>query len=155
MKKYNLAVLSLILAGVSCTKGPSDKTLLSQWEAGIPPKDVVLERALASTAQKQCLQQVFTVNTLKAEIDEIEKKFTKAGRVRGSWRHINLDDLPVPQANFLKEYGDKIGDLKDDSIDYSGCHSVPCIYNRIYGKEGHIAGYVHYLWYILLHWTIN
>lgn len=148
MKKSNLAVLSILVMGASCTKGPSEKTLLSHWEAGAPQKDVVLERALASTVQTQCLQQVFTVATLKAEIQEIERKYTKAGRVRGTWRHLNLDDLPVPQANFLKEYGDKIGDLKDDSVDYSGCTSVPCIYNRIYGKEGHIAGYVHYLWYL-------
>lgn len=148
MKKSNFIVLSLLAIAGSCTKAPSQGTLLSQWEDGVPQKDVVLERALASTVQKQCLQQVFTVNTLKSEIQEIEKKFTKAGRVRGSWRHINLDDLPVPQANFLKEYGSQIGDLKDDSIDYSGCYDVPCIYNRIYGKEGHVAGYVHYLWYL-------
>jgi hypothetical protein len=35
-----------------------------------------------------------------------------------------------------------------DSIDYSGCDTVPCIYNKIYGKEEHVAGYVHYLWYL-------
>lgn len=148
MKKSNLVILSVLMIGGSCTKAPKEKTLLSHWEAQAPKKEVVLERALASTVQKQCLQQVFTVDTLKAEIQEIERKFNKAGRVRGTWRHLNLDDLPVPQANFLKEYGDQIGDLKDDSIDYNGCSSVPCIYNRIYGKEGHIAGYVHYLWYL-------
>lgn len=148
MRKNNLALLSVLLFGAACTKAPSPQTLISSWD-GESDKEVVLSRALASsTTQNQCLQQVFTVDTLKVEIQEIEKKYGKATRVRGRWKHLELEQLPVPQANFLKEFGDQIGDLKNDSIDYSGCSSVPCIYNRIYGKENHIAGYVHYLWYL-------
>lgn len=147
MKKNNFTVLSLLLIGVSCTKAPVQESLISSWDKH-SDKEVVLERALASANQGQCLSAIFSVDTLKAEVKEIERKYEKASRVRGRWRHLELDQLPVPQANFLKEFGDKIGDLRDDSIDYTGCESVPCIYNRIYGKEDNIAGYVHYLWYL-------
>lgn len=147
MKKNNLAIISVLIIGASCTKAPVQETLISRWDKN-SEKEVVLERALASTVQNQCLKEVFSVDTLKAEIEQIERKFAKAPRVRGSWRHLDLDQLPVPQANFLKDFGDQIGDLQYDRNDYTGCFSVPCIFNRIYGKEDHIAGYVHYLWYL-------
>jgi len=86
---------------------------------------------------------------LKNEVAEYEKRITGTP-VRGSWRHLDLSTLPIPQANFLATYGNEIGDLaQPDSIDYSGCYDLPCIFNRIYDREeDYIAGYVHYLWYL-------
>lgn len=146
MKKSNLLIL-LVLTATACSR-KSPETLINKWSSFTTSHDVV-ERKLASAPQGQCLKDVFSVETMKAEIKEIEKNFAGAQKVTGNWKHIDLSRLPVPQANFLKSYGDMIGDLRNPgSIDYSGCYDVPCIFNKVYGKEGHFAGYVHYLWYL-------
>src|SRR5690606_37859001 len=55
----------------------------------------------------------------------------------------------TPGAIFLKKYGNELGDLKHpESLNFSGCEDVPCIINRIYKKENHVAGYVHYIWFL-------
>lgn len=151
MKKNNLIYLSFILVFASCTKTKTPESLLSRWDKNIK-RESVLERKLASGGQNgngQCMKDIFSVETLKAEIRELEKQYAGAQKVSGSWRHLDLSQLPVPQANFLKEFGSKIGDVANpDSIDYSMCEDVPCIYNQIYGKPNKVPGYVHYLWYL-------
>lgn len=147
MKASSLFILAL-LGLQACSPKPGPKTLISQWGMDQTDKSVV-ERKLASAPEGQCLNDIFTVDTLKAEIRELEKKYAGAERVRGGWRHLNLSELPVPQAQFLKIYGNEIGDLNNpDAIDYSQCLDVPCVFNKIYDKEEHVAGYVHYLWYL-------
>lgn len=148
MRKTNSAlVLLLVLAAVGCTNQSPD-ALISKWEKRYE-KESAVERALASGPAGSCMKEVFTTETLKAEVRELEKKFASAAKVQGTWKHLDLSTLPVPQANFLKTYGHQIGNLKDtNSIDYSTCSDVPCLFNRIYGKQDHVAGYVHYLWYL-------
>lgn len=139
--------LAILVAAAGCSK-KTPQTLISKWEMKTEEQTVV-ERALASAPQGQCLKDVFSVEVLKAEMKELEKKFAGGTKVTGTWKHLNLANMPIPQANFLKTYGDKIGDQKDkNSIDYSTCDDVPCIFNKIYGKDNYVAGYVHYNWYL-------
>lgn len=149
MRKNNNFLFLLLILGVSCSKR-TPESLITKWENKIE-KDVSIHRAFASSPDGQCFKNIFTVDSLKAEVKALEKKFSAAEKVKGSWKHLNLAKLPVAQANFLKSYGDKLGNLKDkDSIDYSGCNDVPCIFNKIYKQDEHVAGYVHYLWYLKL-----
>lgn len=146
----NKFLLLLALSLVGCSQRKEAPTFLSKLVPAGKNTTLSVHRSLASGANK-CVADLFTVETLKAQVEEEEKKFEKGKKVSGTWKHLNLSQLPIPQANFLKTYGNEIGDVKNpDSVDYSGCDSVPCIYNRIYGKENHIAGYVHYLWYLKL-----
>lgn len=148
MKKNNsFILLTLALIASGCTK-KAPESLISKWEKKTDSIPVV-ERKMASAPQGQCLKDIFSVETLKAEMFELEKKYAGGKKVTGQWKHLDLSGLPVPQANFLKTFGEKIGNLSDpDSIDYSSCEDLPCIFNKIYGKENHVAGYVHYIWYL-------
>lgn len=146
MRKNNSILLIAVIAVSSCTQ-KSPETLLSRWEEK-SSEFTSMERTLASSAQGVCLKDNFTVDILRNEVKELEKKYASSPKVTGNWKHLDLSKLPVPQANFLKAYGSKLGDLKSDTIDYSTCQDVPCIYNKIYGKEDGKAGYVHYLWYL-------
>jgi hypothetical protein len=138
-----LLLLPFLLFG--CNK-KYPQTLIGLWGN----KTVGAERHFASGgAQGLCHQNTFNVNTLKEEIKALEKMFPKQHELEGSWKHLNFLDLPLPQANFLKKYGTKIGDLKNpQAINYSSCSDVPCIFNRIYGKNDGVEGYVHYLWFL-------
>ena len=149
MKKNNFTFLIILFLAVGCSKH-SPESLLTKWEKTIE-KDIPLERKFASSGEGQCFKSLFTVETLRSEIKALEKKITSKDKVKGSWKHLSLASLPLAQANFLKSYGEKLGDLKNkESIDFSSCSDVPCIFNKIYGKEDHVAGYVHYLWYLKL-----
>ena len=150
MRKNNLIPLLLVL-GFGCTKALTPQTLISRWEKTQASSENVLERKLASSRlnQNQCLKDVYSVDVLRSQVKDLEKKFQNGTRVTGFWKHINLSQLPIPQANFLKSFGDKLGDPSNpDAFDFRGCSDVPCLYNRIYQKENHVAGYVHYLWYL-------
>lgn len=147
MKNSKYFFLLILMAGVGCSK-KTPETLLSRFEKKAEKYDFAV-RKLASTKEARCLADIFTPETLAEEVRELEKSYAGAPKVRGYWKHLDLSRLPVPQANFLKTYGDQIGDLRNpDSIDYSMCDNLPCIFNRIYGKENHVGGYVHYLWYL-------
>lgn len=148
MKNSNFFLL-VILAIAGCTK-KSPETLIGKWEMkGFSSRPSFLQRKLASSASNTCMQDAFTVDVLKEQMLELENAFPQGQRVTGTWKHLDLSSLPVPQANFLKEFGNKIGDLKNpDSIDYSNCQDVPCIINKVYGRENYVAGYVHYIWYL-------
>ncbi len=153
MKKNNLLLCVLLVFTYGCNqKRPT--TLLSKWD--LEQNTTSGDRFLASDPGGQCLKDNFTVETLKREVNELEKKFAKSVRVKGKWKHLDLSTLPVPQANLLLTYGDGIGDLADkNAIDYSACQDVPCIFNRIYGKENYVGGYVHYLWYLKLGYILS
>jgi hypothetical protein len=147
MKKNNSVWALILLIITGCTKKSPD-LIISKWEKNTE-FEAVIERTLASAPKGQCLQDIFTVDTLKKEIKGLEKNFSQGQKVKGSWKHLKLETLSIPEANFLKTYGDQIGDLQNkDRFDYSSCESVPCIFNKIYGKDEGIAGYVHYLWYL-------
>lgn len=151
MRKINLIPLLILGMAVSCTR-KQPETLITKWNNKVA-KESSFDRVIASSSlkQQQCFKDIFDVQTLKKEVAELEKKYAGGEKVTGTWKHIDLSTLPIPQANFLKTYGGKIGDLKNpESIDYSGCEDVPCIYNRVYKKDNHVAGYVHYIWYLKL-----
>jgi hypothetical protein len=146
--KRNKLLLFVALVSVGCSRTNDFPTLLSQLEKSAPDEKIA-ERKLANLAADQCLKDIFSVATLKSEIKELEKKHAAGTKVRGKWKHLNFEDLPIPQANFLKSYGARLGDLNDaEAFDYSQCKDLPCIFNKIYGKEDSVAGYVHYLWYL-------
>lgn len=149
MKLNNFIFLSAVLAVSACSKSKDYPNIITQLEESAGPESKELQRSFANIPTNKCLKDIFSVDLVKAEIKEIEKKFKSGTKVTGKWKHLNLEDLPIPQANFLKTYGSKIGDMNDpDAFDYSSCKDVPCIFNKIYGKEDNVAGYVHYLWYL-------
>lgn len=151
MKQSNFFLLgAALLSLASCTGQKSPKSLASSWQAKhFSDSDTVVRELASSNASGMCLNSIFSTETLKKEVLEYERKFSGTP-VRGSFRHIDLSTLPLPQANFLSRFGKEIGDQANpESIDYSGCYDLPCIFNRIYEKEDdYIAGYVHYLWYL-------
>ena len=147
MKKNNLLIL-LALLSVSCSKSQDYPTLLSHLEKNAAD-DKSLARRFAAIPTDKCMKDIFSVDILKAEIKELEKKQASGTKVTGKWKHFNLEDLPIPQANFLKTYGKSLGDLNNkDAFDYSSCKDVPCVFNKIYAKPESVAGHVHYLWYL-------
>ncbi len=146
MKRCNLLWASLLVLG-ACTKN-APELLITKWEKKATPPERTLLRTLASS-QNQCMRDVFNVETLKAEVRDLEARFTRGRAVSGRWKHIELSTLPVAQGNFLKTFGRELGDLSNsDAFDFSSCTDVPCIINRIYGKGDDVHGYVHYIWYL-------
>ena len=146
MKKNNFFIL-LILLLVGCSKSKDYSTFVNELKKNSGPKEVY--RHLANIDATKCLKDIFSVDMVKSEIKQLEIKQAKGTKVEGKWRHLNLADLSIPQANFLKTFGASLGDLNNSkAFDYSSCNDVPCIINKIYQKENHIAGYVHYLWYL-------
>jgi hypothetical protein len=146
MKNSSYGLLFL-LSLLSCERKGETHLLISSYLSN--ENSFTLERTIASQNKSGCLKDSFTMAALKKEIAELEKKYKSDIKVSGRWRHLELADLPLAQANFLKAYGKRIGDLLNpDAIDYSSCQQVPCIFNKIYGNENSIAGYVHYLWYL-------
>ena len=117
--------------------------------AHVKVEDTPGRNVASADKSNMCLESNFSTSTLQKEVAEYEKN-VKAEPVQGFWRHINLEDLPIPQAKFLKKFGDSIGDQANpDSVNYEGCKTLPCIFNRIYQRdEFSIAGYVHYIWYL-------
>lgn len=146
--KNNKYLFLILLSAAACTKHKPQSTLLSELEKKALLGPQVVTREVAASGQELCLKDTFTTDRLKAEVLELEKKYTGA-KVTGTWKHLNLEDLPIPQANFLKRFGNMLGDhTNPDAFDYSGCKDVPCVFNTIYGKPNNQAGYVHYLWYL-------
>jgi hypothetical protein len=144
MQNSKYGILCLLL---SCSPPQQPPLLISSMEALDPVEENVITRTLASSGQ--CLKDVFNVPTLREEMRQLERTVAAKGKVSGRWKHLDLSRLPTPQAQFLKDFGNKLGDLANpDAIDYSACEDVPCIYNKIYGKDSHVAGYVHYIWYL-------
>lgn len=146
-----IVLLSFLLL-LSCSgEKKSPKSLALMWQQKSSWQSDELARSVASVnGTSMCLQSNFNVPALKAEIANYEKTFSNKSSTAGVWRHLELSMLPFPQAQFLRQFGDKIGDLQyKDSINYSGCGDLPCIFNRIYKRgDDYIGGYVHYLWYL-------
>lgn len=146
--KKNKIIICLTVLSFSCTKTDKYHSMIGELEKN-STEEKILQRKLANVEPSKCLSDVFSVEMLKAEIKALEKKQASGTKVKGKWKHINLEDLPIPQANFLNTYGSRLGDLnKPEDLDYSACNDVPCIFNTIYAKPDNISGYVHYLWYL-------
>ncbi len=151
MKKNNYFLLTLcLLSFVACTKEKVLPSLASSWQSKYLFTENTQIRKVASAEKGvMCFEDKFNSASLQKEVADYEHRIT-GSPVKGSWRHLDLAKLPIPQANFLKGFGMKIGDVgKLDSINYDGCSTLPCIFNRIYQRdEFDVAGYVHYLWYL-------
>jgi hypothetical protein len=147
MKKNKNIFILFIMLIFGCSK-KSPELIITKW-AQKNEELKNLERSVANNPEVKSLKTIFNIETLKKQILEKEKKFKSVEKVQGRWKHLDLSLLPVPQANFLLEYGHEIGDLANpERINYSSCRDVPCVFNKIYSKENHVAGYVHYLWYL-------
>ena len=140
MKKNNYVLLSIgLLTLSSCSGLKVPQSRATTYESKYSIEEEVLNRKVASEESeeskakyKMCFESRFNTKTLKQEVADYERKVI-GSPVQGYWRHINLENLPIPQANFLKKFGDRIGDLANpDSINYESCSSLPCIFNRIY-----------------------
>ena len=147
MKKNRLLIL-VTLCLVGCSNPKDHPTFISHLEkASLDGQPV--GRKFANIDADVCLKSTFSISLVKSEIHELERKYKSGTKVKGKWKHLNLEDLPIPQANFLTTFGKRLGDLNNlDAIDYSLCKDLPCVINKIYAKEDYIAGYVHYLWYL-------
>lgn len=149
MLKNKILLFSLATLAVGCSKSKDYPTMVSKLEKKAQVDDTILMRELAAVGNDSCLKEVFSISVVKAEIKELEKKYASGTKVQGKWKHLNLADLPIPQANFLKSFGDKLGDRNNkDAYDFSDRSDVPGIINKIYGKQDYVAGYVHYLYYL-------
>lgn len=135
-----------LLSFVGCRR--SEDTLISKWKPQKPKLD--FERKLASLTRQQCVKDLYSTETLRAQVLALEEIYSSAPTVSGRWKHLDLSHLPVPQANFLLKYGLVLGDrAQPDRFNFSGCQDVPCVFNRIYKKnDDHPNGYVHYLWFL-------
>lgn len=147
MLKSSITLVVLIAGIFSCTKVSTEETLISKWKPEIANK--AINRKMASLPSGQCLEAIYNVETLKAQIAELETQYANHQPLTGKWRHIDLSQLPIPQANFLLKYGDRIGYIDLTGVNnFSSCRSVPCLFNKIYKKDDSVNGYVHYFWYL-------
>ncbi len=151
MKKNNFILLILILTILgACTNKKAPKSLASAWQSKYQLEEDPLVRKVASSSNLPMrFEDIFNSDTLQREAADYERKIT-GSPIKGFWKHINLESLPIAQARFLKNFGESIGDQANpNSINYEGCTSLPCIFNRIYQRgEFDVAGYVHYIWYL-------
>ena len=151
MKKNNYFLLALTLFTIgACTEEKVPQSIANSWQAKYDIEENSLVRSVASSNDSNmCLDDIFTSDTLRRQAANYEKRITGAP-IKGQWKHLNLENLPIAQARFLKNFGDSIGDQANpNSINYEGCSSLPCIFNRIYQRdEFDVAGYVHYIWYL-------
>lgn len=114
-----------------------------------------LKRALAQADDEACLESFYSVEGLKKEIAFFEERAPKQHDFKGRWGHLNLEELPFYTAKFLSKYGDNLGDLRTKDLSlYKDCQTVPCFYNKIYGNEESLNGYVHYLWFLKFGYVI-
>ncbi len=106
------------------------------------------KRNLASENESKCFKQRFNIKDLKNEISYYESKYNEESIESRNWRGIELSNLPLPQANFLILYGDKIGDQNEKKSSLDFCKDLICVINFFYGGKIPEAGYVHYLWFL-------
>lgn len=106
------------------------------------------QEAPGTEAAVECKGDLFGVPELKREAAHYEA-LLEGPKLSGKWKHLDLADLPLAQARFLRALGDELGDLsRPDVIDYSGCDDVPCIVNKVYQSTSGIEGWVTYVWWL-------
>ncbi|MES2526802.1 MAG: hypothetical protein V4598_06930 [Bdellovibrionota bacterium] len=134
-------ILGLILTGLTYRQASSPSLISYKAENK-------KTRSLASDEAPKCMRDLYSVETLKNEVRELEEMMD-TNRISGQWKHLDLTTLPTSAAVFLKKYGDQLGDKTlSQPIEASACQDIPCLYNALYGTPDGIAGYVHYLWYL-------
>lgn len=102
----------------------------------------------AGNEKIQCKRDRFTIDEIKKDIAELESKYELKEKIKGEWKHLKLEKLPVASALFLNKYGSKLGDHNKTDYDFSNCQDIPCLINHIYGKSDGIEGYAAYFYYL-------
>ncbi len=129
---FFLAGVTLIFFSLN---GEDQQFLISQRKT---PSAV---RSIAAGGTHKCLRDLFSVEELKKEVQELEDALD-TNRIQGQWHHLDLATLPTPAADFFRRHGDKL------TSSVTSCEDVPCLYNEVYGTPDGIAGYVHYIWFL-------
>ena len=152
LKQKNKIFLSFIcVIFLACSKEEKSASLgIDVWQSRVEKK-LKLTQSLRDIAEEETLEcrgDFFSVKYLKDEIKVLETKLQGNKNLTGQWKHLNFENLPIAQAEFLKRYESQLGDYNKIDYDFSGCSDVPCILNTIYGKQDSIEGYAIYYWYL-------
>ncbi len=143
--------MTCLICFLACSRQEKEASLgIHTWQSRIDEK-LKLTKSLRDIAEEETLEcrgDFFTVKYLKDEIKIIETKLQGQKNLTGQWKHLNFENLPTAQAEFLKRYQNQLGDYNKTDYDFSGCNDVPCILNTIYGKQDSIEGYAIYYWYL-------
>lgn len=67
-----------------------------------------------------------------------------------------FSSLPKAQQVYLSWTGRELGILPAEGVDYSGCATLPCLVNRVYGEaENALPGWVHYWFFLRTGYVLN
>jgi hypothetical protein len=106
-------------------------------------------RGPANTQNPSCRKELFTVEEVRREAKHYEAQLDSDRKIRGKWKHIELNSLPVPQAKFLQAIGDQYGDVNNpEAHDVSRCEDGVCVVNAVYKSTDQLEGWMTYLWYL-------
>ena len=99
MKKNNYFLLALTLFTIgACTKEKVPQSIANSWQAKYDIEENSLVRSVASSNDSNmCLDDIFTSDTLRRQAANYEKRITGAP-IKGQWKHLNLENLPIAQA---------------------------------------------------------
>lgn len=140
MNKLSLLTLLTLIACQPQTKLVTEKWLSSR-------QSFVPARVPAAGGNPSCRRDLFTLEEIKREAQHYETQLASDKKIKGKWKHLDLEKLPVPQAKFLKLLGNDFGDLNAPT-DVSSCGDVPCVVNKVYGSSDGLEGWATYLWYL-------
>lgn len=142
--RHNFLII-LLLCSISCSKKTdTDFAVLNNTWA----KNKHQWRMLASLDEPECRSNFFNKEMIAKENRLLESKIEKSKKASGLWKHLQLANLPIAQANFLLKYDLHLGDLNKKNYDFSLCQDVPCIINTIYESTDGLEGQVIYNWYL-------
>ena len=91
MKKNSLLIL-VILFIIGCSNPKDHSTFISQLEkASLDGQPV--DRDLANIDADVCMKSTFSISVVKSEIQDLERKYKAGTKVKGKWKHLNLEDF--------------------------------------------------------------
>ncbi|MFZ4713273.1 MAG: hypothetical protein ACOYL6_06165 [Bacteriovoracaceae bacterium] len=150
-RKNNAWILFFLLFMFSCNKKETvSKLAIDLWSEQVDER-LTLAQSFREVAQEnnlECRADFYNVKYLKDEIKVLETKLQGRKKISGTWKHLNFEKLPDTQVEFLKRFGEQLGDYNKTDYDFSACSDVPCILNTIYNKPDGIEGLAIYYWYL-------
>jgi hypothetical protein len=143
--RTSLGKLCLVFLVFGCTRAPQELAAV-KWKS---QRTIDQLRDPAQDAPV-CGEDTFTVENVRREVRRLEAaKDDVNARLSGTWKHLNLRDLPIPQALFLNRLGLEFGDLnRPAETNVSHCRDVPCVINAVYRSADGIEGWVIYGWWL-------
>ena len=143
-----------LLFVVACSPQAPQKLVSERWLEG--RNEFVTLRLPASGANPSCRNELFTVDEVKREALHYETQLNTGSKVSGKWKHLDLKTLPIPQAKFLKDIGDNLGDLNNpNAISYADCRDAVCVVNKVYSSTDGLEGWMTYLWYLKMGYHLS